>query len=131
MTEPDSILGPRHLWQSWITREDVRANRDVIYVFGDNAAREGRRGLARHLRHEPNAHAISISQGPFEPYTHSDLEAAKAHIDADLQALEARRATLIVWPSNGLFEPFIEAPQGIRDYLQQEILLRFQIKVAA
>lgn len=130
MTEPANPAVPRILWQTWITREDVRANRDVVYVFGDNVAREGQRGLARHLRHEPNAHAISISEGPFKPYTHAGLDAAKAQIDADLLQLEARHATLIVWPSGGLFEPFMDAPQEIRDYLQQEVLLRYRVKVA-
>ena len=130
MTETAHPTVPRILWQSWITREDVRANRDVVYVYGDNAARDGQRGLARHLRHEPNAHAISISKGPFEPFTRSGLDAAKAQIDADLLKLEAREATLIVWPSGGLFERFMDAPQEIRDYLQQEMLLRYRVKVA-
>lgn len=128
MTEPAPSPATKILWQSWITREDVRANRDVVYVFGDNVAREGHRGLARHLRHEPNAHAISISKGPFEPYTHAGLDVAKAQIDTDLHRLEARHAPLIVWPSAGLFEPFMDAPQEIRDYLQQEVFLRFKIK---
>ena len=131
MTKSAPSLAPRVLWQSWITREDVQANRDVVYVFGDNVAREGRRGLARHLRHEPNAHAVSISKGPFEPFTHAGLDYAKAQIDADLLELEARRATLTVWPSAGLFEPFMDAPQEIRNYLQQEVLLRFGIKISA
>ena len=42
--------------QTWITRDDLRANRDLIYVFGDNVERAGRRGLAREMRGEPNAH---------------------------------------------------------------------------
>ena len=54
--------------QTWIIRDDLRANQGIIYVYGDNAAREGQRGLARQMRHEPNAHAISVSWGPFEPF---------------------------------------------------------------
>ena len=44
--------------QTWITRADLKANRDLIYVYGDNVKRDGRRGLAREMRGEPNAHAI-------------------------------------------------------------------------
>ena len=129
MTESNKTILPRALWQTWITREDLRANRDVVYVFGDNVARDGRRVLARHLRHEPNAHAISISWGPFEPFSYATLDDAKAQIDADLVSLNARESSLIVWPHDGLFEPFMDVPQEIREYLQQEVNLRFHIKL--
>ncbi len=41
--------------QKWITRADLRANIDTLYVFGDNMAHTGFGGQAREMRGEPNA----------------------------------------------------------------------------
>ncbi len=131
MTKVQKKQNPSVIWQTWITRDDVRANPDLVYVFGDNAAREGRRGLARHLRHEPNAHAIAMSWGPYEPFTHDSADLAMARLDKDLAALSARAAPVLVWPLNGIFEEFVSVPEEIRLYLYQEVRLRFGLTVPA
>ena len=107
--------------QTWITREDLRANPDIVYVYGDNAAREGQRGLARQMRHEPNAHAVSVSWGPFESYSLSTFEAAAEKIDSDLLALLDRRPRLIIWPLSGLVPEFLTMPEEINLLLRQKI----------
>lgn len=113
--------------QTWITREDLKANRDIVYVFGDNVARDGQRGLARQMRHEPNAHAISISWGPFEPFSLLTLEAAIAQIDSDFSALLDRQPRLIVWPLIGIVPEFQSMPDELRLHLRHEVGVRLGI----
>ena len=127
MTKSKQKQTARVIWQTWITREDVRANQDLIYVFGDNVAGEGRRGLARHLRHEPNAHAIAMSWGAFEPFTHETADLAMARIAEDLDKLSARDPQILVWPLNGIFEEFVSIPDEIRLLLFQEVRRRFGV----
>lgn len=115
------------LRQTWTTREDVRANRGVIFVYGDNVAREGQRGLARQMRGEPNAHPISMSWGPFDPFTHASAEEAMAHIEQDLDALLARSPKLIVWPLSGLVPEFLSLPEEIHQYMRVEAKKRFAL----
>jgi len=47
-----------------ITREKVRANPDVLYLFGDNDIRKGLGGQAKEMRGEPNAMGISTKKLP-------------------------------------------------------------------
>ena len=44
--------------QKWITRDDLKSNRNQIYVFGDNMIREGYGGQAAAMRGEPNSFGI-------------------------------------------------------------------------
>ena len=115
------------LRQTWTTREDVRANRAVVFVYGDNVAREGHRGLARQMRGEPNAHPISISWAPFEPFTHATAEDAKVQIKQDLDALLARQPKLIVWPLGGLVPEFQTLPDELQQFLRTEAKQRFTL----
>jgi hypothetical protein len=113
--------------QTWITREDLRANPGIIYVYGDNAAREGQRGLARQMRHEPNAHAVSISWAPFECFSLSTFEAAAEKIGEDLLALLDRQPRLIVWPLAGLVPDFQYMPEELKRVLRQKTRLHLGI----
>ena len=115
------------LRQTWTTRDDVRANRGVVFVYGDNVAREGQRGLARQMRGEPNAHPISISWAPFSPFTHATAENAKVQIKQDLEALQARQPELIVWPLGGLIPEFQTLPNEIHQYLRSEAKRLFSL----
>ena len=104
--------------QTWITRDDLKANRDLIYVYGDNVKRDGRRGLAREMRGEPNAHAISVSWGPFDPFLMENLEDAKREIEIDLNALATRNATCVIWPMAGIVPEFLTMPDEIFQHLR-------------
>ena len=119
------------IWQSWITRDDLRANRDTIYVFGDNVAREGLRGLAREMRHEPNAHPISISWEPFRPFTPSTAPAAIEQINQDFRDLNARYPKTIVWPLSGLIPEFITVPDPIRMHLKKGVKTALGVTISA
>lgn len=111
--------------QTWTTRDDLRANQNCVFVYGDNVAREGHRGLARQMRGEPNAHPISISWAPFEPFTHATAVKAMAQIDQDLDALETRKHQLIVWPLVGIVPEFQSIPGEVHQYLQAQAKGRF------
>jgi hypothetical protein len=104
--------------QTWITRDDLKANRDWIYVYGDNVKREGRRGLAREMRGEPNAHAISISWCPFDPYSPETHEDAKREIEADLKALADRNPACMIWPMAGIVPEFLTIPDDTYQHLR-------------
>lgn len=49
---------------TWITREDVQANPDKIFLFGDNVERVGMGGQAGAMRGEPNAVGIPTKKTP-------------------------------------------------------------------
>lgn len=106
--------------QTWITRADLKANRDWIYVYGDNVKREGRRGLAREMRGEPNAHAISVSWGPFDPFLLQTMQDAKREIERDLAALAERDANYIIWPMAGIVPEFLTMPDELYQFLRRE-----------
>lgn len=50
--------------QSWITRDDLQNNRDVVYIFGDNLERKGLGGQAKEMRGETNAYGIATKCRP-------------------------------------------------------------------
>lgn len=50
--------------QKWITRQNLRDNREWIYVFGDNFQRLGFGGQAREMRGEPNALGLPTKHAP-------------------------------------------------------------------
>lgn len=52
------------LRQKWVTREDLKSNRDRLYVFGDNMVRTGRGGQAAAMRGEPNSFGIPTKWHP-------------------------------------------------------------------
>ena len=52
------------IFQHMIFRRDLRANRDHLYLFGDNEERKGLGGQAGEMRGEPNAHGIRVKRAP-------------------------------------------------------------------
>lgn len=54
----------RFRFQKWITRDDLRANRKTMYLFGDNCLRLGYGGQAKEMRDEPNACGIRTKKAP-------------------------------------------------------------------
>lgn len=52
------------LTQKIIKREDLKANRAVAYLFGDNLAKIGYGGQAKEMRGEPNAVGIPTKKYP-------------------------------------------------------------------
>ena len=52
------------IYQSKILRADLRANRKILYAFGDNDERYGLGGQAKEMRGEPNARGIRTKRSP-------------------------------------------------------------------
>lgn len=93
----------------FITRDNVRANRDKLFLFGDNLEHRGLGGQAAAMRGEPNAFGIPTKKSPSYRgnafFSDDVLEENKAAIDAAF--LEVSRAVTdsiraIVIPSAGL-----------------------------
>ncbi len=50
------------IYQHRIYRQDLRANSNVLYIFGDNLDRRGMGGQAKEMRGEPNAFGIATKR---------------------------------------------------------------------
>ncbi|MGE3467546.1 MAG: hypothetical protein AB7J13_11505 [Pyrinomonadaceae bacterium] len=93
-----------------ISREYVRANRDKLFLFGDNSERRGFGGQARAMRGEPNAIGIPTKKSPsYEDaafFTDDEFEQNRAAIDLAFAEIAQKTASndiqVIVIPSNGL-----------------------------
>lgn len=118
------------IFQKFINREDLEANRNVLYLFGDNLERVGYGGQARHMRGEPNAVGVAtkVAPGMREEDFFSDnmAVAALAIIENDLiPAFEhAKKGGIIVIPYDGLGTGLSELPTRapyIYDYLVKRL----------
>lgn len=63
MAEQTTTRG-RVIRARWITREMVRADRETLFVFGDNMAGRGLGGQAAAMRGEPNAVGVPTKWAP-------------------------------------------------------------------
>lgn len=54
--------------QHRICRKDLKANPDILYIFGDNLDRQGLGGQAGEMRGEPNAFGIATKRTPGSNY---------------------------------------------------------------
>ena len=93
----------------FITREYVRANRDKLFLFGDNLGRRGLGGQAAAMRGEPNAMGIPTKKSPGykDDAFLSDDEFKRNKAAIDVAFAEVARAAMetirsIVIPSDGL-----------------------------
>ena len=104
------------IFQHRIYRIDLRANPDVLYVFGDNVDRVGLGGQAGEMRGEPNAVGVATKWSPSMRETSffddSDYEHIAKIIDADFEPLfkAALNGKTIILPSDGLGTGLSEMP---------------------
>lgn len=93
----------------FITRGYVRANRNKLFLFGDNLERRGFGGQAAAMRGEPNAIGIPTKKSPSYKdeafFSDDQFEQNKAAIDAAFakvkKALKEKIGAIVV-PSDGL-----------------------------
>lgn len=105
------------VFQKFIYREDLVANRNIIYLFGDNMERKGFGGQAKEMRGEPNAVGVATKKKPsmfedsffsdddfdlFEERWMDDIEPVLKHLDL---------GGLVVIPLDGLGTGLSELPQ--------------------
>jgi hypothetical protein len=101
-----------------ITRAMVQADRDTIFVFGDNIERRGLGGQAKEMRGEPNTIGVPTKWGPdrresayftdsdqFYPGVRNAIDKAFRQIR---EALDAGRNVVI--PADGLGTGLAELP---------------------
>lgn len=91
----------------FITRECVRANRDKVFLFGDNPGRRGFGGQAKAMRGEPNAIGVPTKKRPSMDsdafFVDAEFEKNKTAIDRVFRSILRHPAgTIIVIPSAGL-----------------------------
>jgi hypothetical protein len=56
---------PLLIQKHWFTKEEIQANPDKIYVFGDNESREGVGGQAKACRGQPNTIGIRTKRDKY------------------------------------------------------------------
>lgn len=90
------------------TRDDIKTNKDKLYVFGDNFLRKGYGGQAAAARGEPNAVGIVTKRQPSneigsfltdQDYSKWVIENESAWIRIE-EALKNNKT--VVWPKDGL-----------------------------
>lgn len=120
------------VFQKMISREDLRRNEDILYVFGDNTVRRGMGGQAGAMRGERNAVGVATKS---VPSTHPDayfgeepeqVEAQIRIIDEDMKPLfdKVKTGGIVIWPSDGIGTGLSELPQRAPStfaYLEQKL----------
>lgn len=111
-------MGGRVIRQKYITRADLGANPERLYVFGDNMMRHGNGGQAAAMRGMPNAVGIPTKWAPHRgdtayfndaSFLHDDVRTALADAFYKLwHHLESGRD--IVIPSDGIGTGLAELP---------------------
>lgn len=90
----------------WITRDDVKANREKVFLFGDNLEQVGMGGQAGAMRGEPNAIGIPTKKTPSGDeaafFTDAEIEENCNAIEDALQELTWNALDTVVIPLDGL-----------------------------
>lgn len=118
-------------FQKMIYREDLRANPNTVYVFGDNTLRMGYGGQAKEMRGEPNAVGVCTKWAPgmndrdfFDDINFQQIQ--KIILD-DLIVIHSHMVNakrLIVMPLDGLGTGLSQLPTRaprVHAWLQQQI----------
>ena len=102
--------------QHRIYRTDLRANPEVLYVFGDNVRRVGLGGQAGEMRGEPNAVGVATkwnpSMAPDAFFSDDKFDVIADVIDKDFLPLlkAAMKGKTIIIPADGLGTGLSEMP---------------------
>lgn len=88
-----------------IYRQDLQANPNLLYVFGDNEIRQGLGGQAREMRGEPNACGVATLHAPGQFWIEADTPRQCRVIDADLARVVRKLGHedgTVIWPLEGI-----------------------------
>lgn len=120
------------LYQKHIKRSDLQANPSVMYVFGDNVQRWGKKGQSFEMRGEPNAHGIATKWAPsMEPgsfFENHQFDEVEKILMADLLPVFERLqdSRIVVWPLMGIGTGL--ASTGDQDYSLSSQMIRRALK---
>ncbi len=102
-------MKPKIERMQFVTREYVRANRDKLFLFGDNLECRGFGGQAAEMRGEPNSVGIPTKKSPSYKteafFSDNEFEQNKAAIDtaiAEVTNAVTDSIRVIIIPSDGL-----------------------------
>lgn len=103
-------------FQKWITRQDLKNNPNVYYVFGDNFVRVGLGGQAKEMRGEPNAIGVATKWKPGtqeSDYYSDDTMAPWIGMSQDIDRLGdlLDEGHTIVFPFDGLGTGLSQLPR--------------------
>lgn len=126
------------LFQKWIDNEDLRRNRNVLYVFGDNLARKGLGGQAKAMRGEPNAVGVATKRFPHHDedayYTEEPeaIIAQKRVIDEDMKPLfeHLKKGGIVVFPIDGIGTGIAELPKRApttHNYIEEKVTAMIRV----
>jgi hypothetical protein len=91
--------------QKWITRQDLRNNPHITYVFGDNLFGYGLGGQAKEMRGELNAFGIATKASPYKYLNDNEhfyqMASHYAHRFKELSDY-LRVGYTVVWPEAGI-----------------------------
>ena len=116
--------------QKWITRADLRARPDVLFLFGDNNERKGYGGQAKEMRDEPNACGIRTKwRGgmSWADFFHDDQQGDVLQMIADdltRPVTHLHQGGTVVIPTDGLGTGLSKLPETapkIHAWLEQQI----------
>lgn len=121
----------RIIYQSWIKREDLQANHDIAYLFGDNVLQYGMGGQAKEMRGERNAFGIPTKWEPTNRdeafFTDDQFYTIMPHIvKAFREAIDfaGNNGHIIIIPRDGLGTGLAELPTrapNVYEYIQNWI----------
>lgn len=104
------------IFQKFIYREDLQANPDILYVFGDNVVRKGLGGQAGAMRGERNAIGVATK---FTPTTGSNAFFSDQEFEQNVKIIEAdlkpvvyalEHGDIVIFPLDGLGTGLSELP---------------------
>lgn len=111
----------------WITRADVNANPEKLFLFGDNLEHLGMGGQAGAMRFEPNSLGIPTKKTPgmndSDFFTDTEYDANCEMLDRYFETLFSLGYSTVVVPADGLGTGLAEldkrAPQTFAYLLQK------------
>jgi len=112
------------IYQGYISRQDLKRNPEVLYLFGDNDARHGMGGQAKEMRGEPNAVGVRTKSKPSRVenafWSDDGIELHAASILEDLEPVveHLENGGIVVIPMNGLGTGYSEMAKRCPKTLQ-------------
>lgn len=99
-------------FKNFITRIEIKANRNKIYVFGDNLQEIGYGGQAKEMRGEYNTIGIPTKKSPYEYLTDKDYDKVVTLIKAKFSIIEGHLQCnhKVVIPSAGIGTGLADLP---------------------